>query len=122
MKRFVYLGEFALAALAGEKKRGSGADLASMLIGAIRLYLNDKGSDRPGWPYPGFLSGTGKIVEVKLEIDIEQDLWRALEREAARQGVLVSRLTSHAALYYVAELSAGRLTQHIAGDLESEGA
>jgi hypothetical protein len=122
MKQFVYLGEFALAALAGEKKRGSGPDLTSMLTSAIRLYLDDRGSDRPGWPYPGFLPGTGKIAEVKLELDIEQDLWRALEREAARQQVPVSRLTSHAALYYVAELSAGRLTRHIAGDLESEEA
>lgn len=118
MKQSVNLGELALAALAGEGGKGPEAVLARRLVSAIRLYLNDRDSDRPGWPYPDSLPAMGKIGEERLELDVEKDLWRAFELEAGRQKVSVSQLASHAALYYAAELSSGRLTQGIADNLE----
>jgi hypothetical protein len=121
MKRSVYLGEFALAALAGEGEKGSGTDPALVLASAIRLYLGEREFDRPGWPYPSFLSERGENLEAALELEIEEDLWRAFEAEAGRQGASVPQLTNHAALYYAAELNSGRLTQRVAEDLEGEG-
>jgi hypothetical protein len=118
MKQSVHLGDLALTALAGEGERGSEAALASRLVSAIRLYLSERDSERPGWPYPGFLPVRGKIGEERLELDVEPGLWRAFEREAGRQGISVSQLASHAALYRAAELSSGRLTQGIADNLE----
>jgi hypothetical protein len=118
MKQPVHLGDLALTALASEGERGPETALASRLVSVIRLYLNDRDPDRPGWPYPGFLPARGKIGEKRLELDVEEDLWRAFELEAGRQGVSVSQLASHAALYYAAELSSGRLTQGIADNLD----
>lgn len=120
MKQSVYLGELALAALAGAEEGSSEAVLASRFVTAIRVYLNDRDSNRPGSLYPGFLAVKAEADEERLELGIEEDLWRAFEREAGRQGVSVSQLASHAALYYAAELSSGRFTQGIADDLEDE--
>lgn len=117
MKQSIYLGEFALAALAGEGERGAGADLPTTVVSAIRLYLNDKDLKRPGWPYPDFLPEKGEGDEVRLELDIEEALWGAFEEEAERQGVSVARLASHVVLYFAAELNSGQLTQRIADDL-----
>lgn len=121
MKQSVHLGEFALAALAGEMDRGPEADLAGHVVSAIRLYLNDRSTDQPGWPYPGFLPEGGEGDGVEVELDIEERLWRAFVEEAGGQEVTVSQLASHAAFYYAAGLSSGRFTQRIADDLEGEG-
>lgn len=118
MKQSVYLGELALAALAGAEEGSSEAVLASRQVTAMRVYLKGRDSDRPGWLYPDLLPVKTEIGEEPLELGLEEDLWRAFEREADRQGVSVSQLASHAALYYAAELSSGRLTQGIADDLE----
>jgi hypothetical protein len=55
-------------------------------------------------------------VEVELEID--DSLWGQMEREAERQHVTVTQLLEHAALYYAAELDAGRLTERILDQLD----
>jgi hypothetical protein len=121
MKQVVHLGEFAREALTGGKE-GAEVVLTTSLVSAIRVYLSDRDSDHPGWPYPGFLPPREGIDEVKLELDVEDDLWRVFEEEAGRQEISVSRLASHAALYYAAELNAGRLTQRIVNGVEDEGA
>jgi hypothetical protein len=117
----IYVGEFVLAILAGEKERGSEAVLASRLVGAIRFYLKERDSGRPGWLYPAFLPERD-IGELPLELDVDDDLWREFEAEAVRQGASVSQLASHAALYRAAELSAKRLAQGTPDDLDGEGA
>jgi hypothetical protein len=121
MKQSVYLGEFALSALAGEKAKGSGADPAANLVSAIRVYLSDANRGHPGWSIPEPPPENAGASEVRLELDIDAGLWAALEVEAAEQGVSPSRLASHASLYYAAELSSGRLTRRIADDLDREG-
>lgn len=122
MKQAVRLGGFASGALTGVDERCSEAVLRSRLVSAIRFYLNQRDSGQPGWPYPRFIPGTGKSDEVKLELDVEADLWRAFEEEAVRQGVSVSQLASHAVLYYAAERDAGRFARRIADGLEDESA
>ncbi|HEX5593967.1 MAG TPA: hypothetical protein VFX35_11540 [Solirubrobacterales bacterium] len=85
---------------------------------ALRIYLADKGSGRPAWPYPRFLQGSETQADVQVDFAVEADLWREFEEEASSQGVSVEKLAEHAAFYFAAEASAGRLTQRILADLE----
>jgi hypothetical protein len=115
------LSGFAYEALAGEE-RIARDHIPARLARAIRDYLSDKDSGRPGWPYPGFLRGrevSGE--ELDLELSMDDDLWRSLEDEAGRQGVSVGRMIEHAAFYSAAEVNAGRVTQRILDDLEDDG-
>ena len=85
---------------------------------ALRIYLGDKGTDRAAWPYPRFLQGSETQADVRVDLDVESDLWREFEEEARSQGVSVEKLAEHAAFYFAAEESAGRLTQRILADLD----
>jgi hypothetical protein len=119
MKRLVTvrMGEFACSAIAGE---GSGADhTPTRVVGAIRCYLNDRESSGPGWSYPGFLRDTEPGKEVELRLSVEDELWRALDEEAQKQGVSVQKMVAHAVLYVAAEVNAGRVTRRILDELEA---
>jgi hypothetical protein len=114
----VRLSQLAFEALAGEASEGS-ARAPSRADGAIRIYLSDKGSDAPAWPYPDFLRGSKTQEDVGLELDIDPDLWLQFEAEAEKQGVSTQQLLEHAAFYFAAELNAGRITQRILDDLDA---
>ncbi len=114
----VRLSQLAFEALAGEEPSGS-PRAPVRTESAVRIYLNDKGSERPAWPYPGFLRGSDTQEDVELELQINPDLWLQFEAEAERQGVSTQQLLEHAAFYFAAELNAGRITQRILDDLES---
>lgn len=114
----VRLSRLAFDALAGEPGQGS-ARAPGRTESAIRVYLGDKGSTRPAWAYPGFLRGSEAQEEVGLELNVAPDLWLQFEAEAERQGVSTQQLLEHAALYFAAELDAGRVTQRILEDLDA---
>ncbi|MGN6257831.1 MAG: hypothetical protein ACTHN3_08805 [Solirubrobacterales bacterium] len=99
----------------------STAQVTVKMESALRCYLRDKDAGRPAWPYPGFLRGSEAQEDVQVEFDVDKDLWRSFEEEAARQGVSVEQLTEHASFYFRAELDAGRLTERILDDLEAGG-
>jgi hypothetical protein len=112
----VRMGTFASSALAG--RPGNGALPAPEdVVRAIRFYLSDRDREVPGWAYPGFAHDRPRVDEIELELDLEEALWRSLKDEASSQGVEVERLLEHAALYYVAELDAGRFAARILDDL-----
>jgi hypothetical protein len=112
----VRIGEFSFKALEGEG--GSGAEhVRPRLAQAVRLYLSDRGSNRPGWAYPPFRRG-GESGGVEVELAVAGDLWQAFEREAGRQGASTSQLAEHAALLYAADVDAGRITRRILDDLD----
>lgn len=120
MNRYVtvHIGEFSVVALGGEA--GDGSDgVEARLVQALALYLHDKDAAKLGWEYPRRLPA-GEGDEVELELSLDQGLWREFEREARRQGVTVSKLASHAALYYAAEVDAGRITERILEQLQQE--
>jgi hypothetical protein len=116
----VRLSRLAFEALCGEPQ-GS-AQAPSRTETAIAVYLGDKGTDQPAWPYPGFLRGSEAREEVGLELDVAPDLWLRFEAEAERQGVPAQQLLEHAAFYFAAELDAGRVTQRILDDLDAKRA
>lgn len=112
----VVLSEFAFEALTSDSP---GATASARMTSALRCYLGDRGTDRPAWLYPGFLRGSEPQRDVRVELEVGDDLWCAFTAEAAKQGITVDQLAEHAAFYFAAELSAGRLTQRILDDLES---
>jgi hypothetical protein len=86
------------------------------VLRVIRFYLKEKGTGATGWSYPDLLREGSPEEEVEVELEIEDSLWREVRVEAARQRVSVTQLLEHAALYYAAELDAGRLTERILGE------
>jgi hypothetical protein len=117
----VRLGSFAREALAREQRgRGVGDEAVSAAaVRAIQCYLQDKGSEGPGWLYPPFRrKETRSDGRVGLHLSIDESLWGALEQEAERQGVSPQQMLEHAAIYFAAEVDAGRVTQRIIDDID----
>ncbi len=98
---------------------GTEAPAPAAMASALRCYLGDRGLERPAWPYPDFLRGSETGKDAPLELEPDAELWLEFEKEAERQGVSVEQLAEHAAIYFAAELDAGRVTQRILDDLES---
>jgi hypothetical protein len=113
----VRLSPLARGALAGDTPEGS---VAGRTESAIRVYLGDKGSERPAWPYPGFLRGGEAEEDAGLELNVDPDLWLRFEAEAEKQRVPAQALLTHAAFYFAAELDAGRVTRRILRDLDAK--
>jgi hypothetical protein len=111
----VGLSQLAFDGLAASDRAAAAVRLQS----AVRCYLGDRGANQAAWPYPAFLRGSEPQVDVKLALEIKDDLWHSFEAEAARQDVSPQQLLEHAAFYFVAELDAGRITQRILDDLEA---
>jgi hypothetical protein len=114
----IKLGAFAGGMLAWKHQRSAGSgDSAEPssddVLRVIRFYLKEKGRGGTGWSYPDLLREGQPGEEIEVELDVEDSLWREVRIEAARQQVTVTQLLEHAALYYAAELDAGRLTERI---------
>jgi hypothetical protein len=118
----VGLTELALVALRGEGRKNGGARVAARLARAVRYYLDEEDRERPGWRYPEFLREREEGDAVELELTLAAEEWRKLEAEAERQQVSVARLAEHAALYFVADLNAGRSAAQAVEDGESRRA
>lgn len=99
--------------------RGADTAAPAAMESALRCYLGDRETGRPAWPYPGFLRGTETEKDAPIELDLEAILWREFAEEAERQGVSVEQLAEHAAIYFAAEVDAGRVTQRIIDQLDS---
>lgn len=117
----IELSRFAFEALAGEEGEGR-EHVPARLARDIRCYLDEAGSEKPGWRYPDFLRGREPGERMRVEISIEEELWHALEEEAERQAVSTAELVEHVALFYAAEVNAGRLTERILERLEDDPA
>lgn len=121
----VRLGAFAGGMLAWQHQRDSGSGngvepSSDDVVRVIRFYLREKEGEDAGWAYPDLLRQGRPEEEVEVELEIDESLWGQMEREAERQHVTVTQLLEHAALYYAAELDAGRLTERILDELDQE--
>lgn len=112
----VVISQLAFEALMGKE---DGTETQVRMESALRCYLGDQHTDRPAWPYPGFLRGSETQRDVRVDFEVEKGLWGAFGEEATAQGVSVEQLAEHAAFYFAAELNAGRLTERILEDLAS---
>jgi hypothetical protein len=53
-----------------------------------------------------------------LNVELDDETWRALAVEADRQGVLPEVLCVHALLYFVADVDSGRLAERLGHALD----
>ena len=108
------LGLLEDASTAGQTTQGV------LLMRAIRYYLAERDSGRPGWPCSS-LDAEGEAVKMtSVELDVDGAAWEAFSQEAERQRVSTDRLLRHGALYYLADRDSGRLTRKILENLEKE--
>jgi hypothetical protein len=90
-----------------------------LLMRAIRYYLAERDSGRPGWPCSDLEEEEAAEV-TSIELDVDAVAWAAFSREASRQRVPPERLLQHGALYYLADRDSGHLTEKILENLEKE--
>lgn len=120
MKRTVTvnLSKLACDALARVDELGS-AEASARLESAVRVYVRDRDLGRPGWRYPAFMRETEADGQVRLDLDVDGELWRSFEEEATQQEVSIDRLAEHAVLYLAAEIDAGRIVLRMLDQIES---
>jgi hypothetical protein len=114
----IKLGTFAGGMLAWKHERDTGSATETTpssddVLRVIRFYLKEKAGAGTGWTYPDLLREGHPAEQIEVELEIDDLLWRRVRDEAASQRVSVTQLLEHAALYYAAELDAGRLTERI---------
>jgi hypothetical protein len=102
------LEEFGASTLEAEAERYS---VSPGALGghAVRYYLSDRDSGRMAWKVPRLSRETARRPALELKLDLDPDTWRDLDKEAERQEVSVERLLTHAIIYFLADLDAGRV-------------
>lgn len=119
------LGSFATRALVtkpanGSQHGGDGKPTANDIRRAIRFYLDEKEGGRASWPYVALMRDRLPGGAIELELEVNGELWHAMEAEATSQQVPVERLVEHAAFYYAAALDAGRVTTLILDRIDED--
>jgi hypothetical protein len=106
-------------ALDAYSSRGGGTAPQVVRTAAI-YYLADRGFDRPAWRIPRFTRALVPDAGTALDIDLDEETFAALEREARCQGVAAERLAEHALMYFLADADSGRLTGLLAETLRED--
>jgi hypothetical protein len=75
---------------------------------AVLYYLRQQASKRGTWRMPA-LRGAEAKSEVQLEVELSEDTSRALEEQAAAQGVQPEPLARHALLFFLAAVESGEV-------------
>jgi hypothetical protein len=99
----LHLDEFGRKALA-EHVRLRKCSAASVLSAAARHYLADRPAARIAWRMPRFGRLRDRRRGSRVDVSLDDQVWRALEAEAMLQGVTTAELGEHAALYFLADL------------------
>jgi hypothetical protein len=82
---------------------------------AIRYYLADRDTEAPGRRVPPPFPEAGRPDSgVGVEVELDAESWRALNREARNQGVEPESLAEYACLHFLADLESGRLAKRLA--------
>lgn len=113
----VTLSGFVIDAIARGEPRDS-EQVGRRFAWAIRFYLDEATTGKAGWSVPSVLRTERGETAMKLELD--DRLLHRLEAEARKQDVSLSRLVSQASIYYAAEFDAGRITQRVLDDFDSD--
>jgi hypothetical protein len=93
-----------------ERQGGSASRVATM---GANYYLADADHLGPGWPVPSFAQNVDPERRHVVRVALDDPTWNALVREARRQGVDISVLAAHAALYFMADVESGRVAQRM---------
>ena len=104
--------EFGWSALQ-DQAHADGLELDQLIDLACSYYESQLGSDRTAMRVPRFERSAGGREDRVLQLEMGAETRRRLEQEALRQGVELERLLEHAAMFYLADLDAGRVTEKI---------
>ena len=95
----LHLGAFGWTELEQQARREE-ASLDELVGHAASHFQRRLSSLRVARRVPAF-GATSEGTPRDVRLDLPHATWRALEREAARQGVSLERLLAHAALFYL---------------------
>ena len=104
--------EFGWSALQ-DQAHADGLELDQLIDLACSYYESQLGSDRTAMRVPRFERSAGGREDRVLQLEMGAETRGRLEQEALRQGVGLERLLEHAAMFYLADLDAGRVTEKI---------
>jgi hypothetical protein len=114
----ITVDDFSLASLEDASTAGQTTP-SVLLVQAIRYYLVERDSGRPGWPFSRLCEEGGEVDGMStIELDVDGPVWESFSLEADRQEASTDQLLQHAALYYLADRDSGHLTQKILEKLE----
>jgi hypothetical protein len=83
---------------------------------AALYYLAIRGSNRSALRIPRFARERSDEGGFRVEVELDEADWSALEVEAVRQRVPVERLIEHAAMLFLADVDSGRVAVRIVED------
>jgi hypothetical protein len=84
------------------------SDIPAGVRAALSDFTRRIEAGRPPIGLPPLSGAAVPEPALSLDLPVDEDTWRILEREAARQGATVNELATHSVLLYLAELD--RLT------------
>lgn len=107
MKRDITLelGDFACASLEEEADRSS-VPLATLIEDAAGHYLAGP-EERPARRLPRFLEEPSGRCCARIDLDLSETAWLALEERARAEGAPLERVLEHAAMLYLADRGRG---------------
>lgn len=88
--------------------------LDELVARAAEHFEADLPSKRMAATIPPFARTLGRGAQ-DIGINLRARTWKSLRDEAARQDVPLERLLEHAAVYYLADVHAGRVRDHASG-------
>jgi hypothetical protein len=98
------LAGFGLELLEAQAER-CGLSIATFMERAAGRYVTDPDRYRSSWKVPRFLTESPERAgDRSVDVELDPELWSALEREASAQGVPIELIVAHAAIVLAAEL------------------
>ena len=95
-----------------ERAQAERLDLGGLVSQACAYYESELDTGRPATRASGFGPPAGGEARA-LMIELPEESFRRLGREADLQGIPFERLLAHAALLYLADVDAGRVGERI---------
>jgi hypothetical protein len=87
--------------------------LEQLVALACNYYVSELAAERMATVVPRFQRTPADGETRTLELELDDPCLPRLEQEAERQGVALERLCEHAALFFLADLDAGRVAERI---------
>ena len=106
--------EFGWSVLEGEA-RAEGLELDQLVSLACAYYKSELATKRTATLVPRFDQSAADRETRLLELELDAQSLRVLEQEAERQELELERLIEHAAIFYLADLDAGRVAERVIG-------
>lgn len=108
----ITLDEFGWSALE-DHACGEGIELERLVALACSYYQSELAAGRTATRVPRFGKPATERQSRTLVLELSARSLKGLEQEAERQGLRLERLVEHAAIFYLADLDAGRVAERI---------